>query len=57
MKELKRFKNLYDWMNQTGDLQKFMPKAKGVWDLDKDRFIKLQENMEKLANLIEYGDT
>lgn len=46
-----RFKNLYDWMNQTGDLQDFLPKATGNWEKDKKKFISYQTEMEKLANL------
>jgi hypothetical protein len=50
--EAKRFKSLYDWMKQTGELHNFLPRAKGDWDKDKDRFIQIQEAMEKMADVV-----
>jgi hypothetical protein len=46
-----RFKNLYDWMLQKGDISSFLPKATGEWEKDKKNFILYQTNMEELANL------
>jgi len=46
-----RFKNLYQWMIQTGELKDFLPRAKGDWEQDKVRFIKIQQEIENLANL------
>lgn len=49
--DTKRFKNLYTWMKQTGELTDFLPKSTGNWEKDKNKFIKFQQEMEKLANL------
>ena len=46
-----RYKNIYDWMLQKGELFDFMPKASGDWEQDKVKFISFQSEMEKLANL------
>ena len=49
--EDKRFENLYRWMRQKEELNDFLPKATGIWEKDKNRFIRFQQEMEKLANL------
>jgi hypothetical protein len=46
-----RFKNLYNWMKQKEELNDFLPKATGVWEKDKKKFISFQKEMEKLADL------
>ena len=46
-----RFESLYNWMKQKEELNDFLPKATGVWEVDKNRFIRFQQEMEKLANL------
>ena len=46
-----RFKSLYQWMLQKNELNDFLPKATGVWEKDKDKFISFQKEMEKLADL------
>ena len=46
-----RFKNLYNWMKQKEELNDFLPKATGIWEKDKKKFISFQKEMEKLANL------
>ena len=48
-----RFKNLYNWMKQKEELNDFLPKATGIWEKDKTKFINFQMEMEKLANLTE----
>lgn len=49
--EEKRFKSLYQWMVQKGEINDFLPKATGDWEQDKVKFISFQIEMEKLANL------
>ena len=46
-----RFKNLYEWMLQKGDISSFLPRATGEWEKDKKRFIAFQTEIEKLADL------
>lgn len=46
-----RFKNLYNWMKQKEELNDFLPKATGIWEKDKKKFISFQKEMEKLADL------
>ena len=45
-----RFKNLYEFMLKNKELKQLMPKATGEWEQDKDKFIKLQLDMENMAN-------
>lgn len=49
--EDKRFESLYRWMKQKEELNDFLPKATGVWEQDKNKFISFQVEMEKLADL------
>ena len=49
--EEQRFKSLYQWMVQKGEINDFLPKATGDWEHDKNKFIAYQMEMEKLANL------
>ena len=49
--EEQRFESLYRWMRQKEELNDFLPKATGVWEQDKDKFISFQKEMEKLADL------
>ena len=49
--EEKRFKNLYMWMVQKKEINDFLPNATGEWEKDRSRFIRFQQEMEKLANL------
>ena len=46
-----RFESLYNWMKQKEELNDFLPKATGVWEQDKNKFISFQKEMEKLADL------
>ena len=38
-------------MKQKEELNDFLPKATGIWEKDKKKFISFQVEMEKLANL------
>lgn len=49
--EEQRFESLYRWMKQKEELNDFLPKATGIWEKDKKKFISFQVEMEKLANL------
>lgn len=49
--EDKRFESLYRWMRQKEELNDFLPKATGIWEKDKKKFISFQKEMEKLADL------
>ena len=46
-----RCKNLYQFLKKKEELQQLLPKATGEWEQDKKRFIKIQQEMENLANL------
>ena len=46
-----RIKNLYNWMKQKEELNDFLPKATGIWEKDKKKFISFQKEMEKLVDL------
>lgn len=49
--EEKRFKSLYDFLNNNNELKNFLPKPSGNWEEDKKRFIKMQLEIEEMANL------
>ena len=46
-----RCKNLYQFLKKKEELQQLLPRATGDWEQDKDKFIKIQQEMENLANL------
>ena len=46
-----RCKNLYQWFKQKDELHQLLPKATGEWEKDKKGFIKIQQEIENLANL------
>ena len=46
-----RCKNLYLFLKKKEELQQLLPKATGDWEQDKDKFIRIQQEMENLANL------
>lgn len=52
--EEQRFKSLYQWMVQKGEINDFLPKSTGEWEKDRVKFIHYQTEMEKLANLTEF---
>ena len=49
--EEQRFESLYRWMRQKEELRDFLPKATGLWEEDKAKFISFQKEIEKLADL------
>jgi hypothetical protein len=48
-----RFKNLYQTLLSNKELKFVMKNAKGNWEEDKKRFIRIQKDMEDLAGLTE----
>lgn len=42
----------YNAFLENGDLEMLLPKAKGNWEEDKDRFIKVWEKTQELINNI-----
>ena len=46
-----RFKNLYNYLLKSKELYQLMFKATGDWEQDKARFIKIQTDMEDMANI------
>lgn len=50
--EQERLRNLYNSFLESGDLETFLPRAKGNWEEDKIKFIKIQEDIEEIGNNI-----
>lgn len=53
---LERFKKLYDSLLECDDLHLMFRGMTGEWEKDKNRFIKLQQEMEKELNFKDEGD-
>ena len=47
---MSRFEQLYKFLLENGEL-KYVPKMKGNWEEDKEKFTKYQIKIEELANL------
>lgn len=45
--EEQRFKNLYNYLLKKGELTELLRSAKGEWELDKEKFIRMQRKMEE----------
>jgi hypothetical protein len=48
---MSRFKKLYDSLLETEELKMMFPKMTGVWEKDKENFIKQQQQLENQAGL------
>lgn len=51
MASQERFKKLYQWMLEKGELKQLFPNATGDWEKDKKQFIRRQTEIEELANI------
>ena len=47
---MSRFEKLYNYLLENGELR-MVPKMKGNWEQDKEKFITYQIKIEELANL------
>lgn len=46
-----RFKALYLSLLENGELRKLVPRMKGNWETDKNKFISYQRELETFANI------
>lgn len=51
-----RFRDLYNYLLESGELLERFPKFKGEWEKDKKAFIKEQRELEELANIQNIDD-
>lgn len=56
MKKEENYKKLYDFLVESGEI-KTIQKMSGVWEKDKQKFIRYQTELEDLANVIEIDET
>lgn len=47
------YKELYDSLEESGEIEEIFPKYSGNWENDKEEFISSQENFEKSCLFIE----
>lgn len=52
----KQFKKLYDSLLESGELLDMFPSMKGKWEVDKNRFVREQTELEELLNQDLYLD-
>lgn len=46
-----RYERLYNSMLESGDLKMVFPRSTGIWEKDSTRFIREQQELEKLARI------